>query len=251
MQEVVITSAPKFDADYILTLLEQVEHGGAYLERKLIGPYIHANLAPHLTGCCVLEIGCGFGMHTRRLLAGGPRCIHAIDLSQEMIEIAEKSAPWGKKARFATMSADELNFPSGKFHHASSMFVVENMPDEICTQAFKEVYRVLKTGGSYVVGGLHPLWLMLVSGGSDEPFSSRFSRYQRSHTVVVEKRDNHTYTRVCRQPEWYTRQALDAGFHLMHDDALCIPDPDDDPDLPQKYHCKKGFPVFRMLTLRK
>ncbi len=108
------------------------------------------DLAGIASGERVLDIGCGPG--TLAILAArrvGPEGeVHGIDPSPEMIELAEKKvANAGVRARFQTGVAERLPFPDESFDLVLSSLMLHHLPDDVKTQALKEVARVLKPGG--------------------------------------------------------------------------------------------------------
>jgi|SRR5215813_1502437 len=67
-------------------------------------------------GKSVLEIGCGNGRLTRRLVRLGGR-IHAIDPGQDLIKQARQQLPksFASRVRFNVGESSRLAFPNGKF----------------------------------------------------------------------------------------------------------------------------------------
>lgn len=249
----------EFGPGYIDFLKLQTEgEGGAYLEKHLLEPALLSAFG-NMKGKDLLELGCGFGMHTQRLLNLDPRRIRACDLSPDMLALAEANVQ-DPRVKFYQRSASDLrpgqpnddHFGNKSFHMATSAFVLENMPDEVVVGTFSEVGRVLKKGSIYVVVQLHPDWLLLISGKKEEADAlERFRRYNEPHIVVLDKTEQHSYTRFYRPNEWYNSIAGGAGFCIQKDMAICIPNPKADRSLPKKYHKKAGWPVFRMTAWRK
>jgi demethylmenaquinone methyltransferase/2-methoxy-6-polyprenyl-1,4-benzoquinol methylase/phosphoethanolamine N-methyltransferase len=98
----------------------------------------------------VLDIGCGPG--TLAILAAkrsGPEGeVQGIDPSEEMIDLAQKkSAKAGVHARFQTGVAERLPFPDSSFDVVLSSLMLHHLPDDVKSQALREVARVLKPGG--------------------------------------------------------------------------------------------------------
>ena len=248
----------QFGRKYIEFLKRQTEgEGGAYLEHTVLEPPL-VDAFGDISGKDVIEVGCGFGMHTQRLLLMGPRRIRAIDLSADMLALAEANID-DPSVRFYNRSAaclrpgehDDDHFNDLSFDVATSAFVLENMPNDVVKGTFSEVSRVLKIGGIYVVVQMHPDWLLLISGkGATEPLD-RFRRYNEPHVVTMDKTGQHTYTRFYRPNEWYNMTAGELGLCIIRDQALCIPMPEEDEKLPAKYHPKAGWPVFRLTTWKK
>jgi ubiquinone/menaquinone biosynthesis C-methylase UbiE len=101
-------------------------------------------LGNHLgPGMSVLEMGCGAGYFTGELARSGADIV-AIDVSPELLEIAKanSSAP---NVRYEVQNACELNYPDAVFESVVGNSVLHHLEIEA---ALREIYRVLKLGGS-------------------------------------------------------------------------------------------------------
>lgn len=101
-------------------------------------------LSKHLgPGMKVLEVGCGTGYFTQELARSGADVI-AIDVSPELLEIAKAncSAP---NVRYEIQNAYELSYPDSVFDSVVGSSVLHHLEIEA---ALREIYRVLKLGGS-------------------------------------------------------------------------------------------------------
>jgi len=65
----------------------------------------------------VLEVGCGEGRLTKRILGMGPRRIMAIDTNAERIAKAKRilPAPLKRLVKFRTIEADEIKHPASTY----------------------------------------------------------------------------------------------------------------------------------------
>ena len=101
----------------------------------------------------VLDLAAGTGDLTLAIVTQGvPSEIVSTDLVPEMLEIAKvKLADYAGPTRieFAIADAQALQFPDGSFDVVSVAFGVRNMPDRAAN--FREVHRVLRPGGRYVI----------------------------------------------------------------------------------------------------
>lgn len=105
----------------------------------------------------ILEMGCGAGDLTWSL-ADSTEKIVGIDVSQHALMAAKlRERLWpltpeqAAKVEFREMSALQLDFPNGAFDYAISTSMVEHLqPDELPGH-FKEVRRVLRPGGKYLI----------------------------------------------------------------------------------------------------
>ncbi|WP_307322888.1 class I SAM-dependent methyltransferase [Evansella vedderi] len=99
----------------------------------------------------VLDVGCGTG---RLLLKGADSstAITGIDLSKEMVKRAKenvRTTPFQKVPIFLEGDAEKLPFQENQFDIVLSTCVVFLLPEP--SKALKEMYRVLKYGGSLVL----------------------------------------------------------------------------------------------------
>jgi 2-polyprenyl-3-methyl-5-hydroxy-6-metoxy-1,4-benzoquinol methylase len=109
-------------------------------------------LGPDVRGKLVLDGGCGVGGMTARLVERGARVV-AADIGPRLA--AETRKRWGCGA--VVTSLDALGFRSGTFDAVLSSEVIEHTPDP--EKAVRELYRLVKPGGSLVVSTPNRLWL--------------------------------------------------------------------------------------------
>jgi ubiquinone/menaquinone biosynthesis C-methylase UbiE len=96
----------------------------------------------------VLDVGCGSGWAARLMaeeVTSGR--VVGIDISDEMVRLAQESSQEFKNVEFQVASAEKLPFADGEFTHAFSMeslYYYANIP-----VALKEIARVLERGGRF------------------------------------------------------------------------------------------------------
>ena len=101
-------------------------------------------LSRHLApGMSVLELGCGTGYFTRELARSGADIV-AIDVSPELLEIAKANCST-PNVRYEIKNAYELSYPDGAFNSVVGSSVLHHLEIDA---ALREVYRVLKPGGT-------------------------------------------------------------------------------------------------------
>ena len=106
----------------------------------------------------VLEIAAGTGILTRRLRQRLPPAasLVATDLNEGMLQVARRRLEGIAGIEFRQADAMALPFPDGAFEAVACQFGLMFMPDK--PQALREVHRVLKAGGQYLLntwGALH------------------------------------------------------------------------------------------------
>ena len=118
----------------------------------------------------VLEIGPGTGyyaLHTARWIEPGGR-LDVLDLQQEMLDhVARRAREAGiGNVVPARGDAQALPYPDGSFDAAYLTVVLGEVPDQ--EQALRELGRVLKPGGRFVVGEVFPDFHMVPFGSLRE-----------------------------------------------------------------------------------
>lgn len=105
----------------------------------------------------ILEIGCGVGDLTWGLVDCADSVV-GVDVSAQAIELAkQREGLWqltkqqAAKARFQPMSAMQLEFAQGSFDYVLSTSMVEHLHPEDLLAHFREVKRILRPRGKYLI----------------------------------------------------------------------------------------------------
>ena len=97
-----------------------------------------------------LDAACGTGRHTRHLVELGHR-VTGIDLTPEMLAVAEKSVP---EADFRVADLLDLPFEDASFDLVVCGLALAHLPD--LGAGIAELARVLRPGGRLVTSAVHP-----------------------------------------------------------------------------------------------
>jgi ubiquinone/menaquinone biosynthesis C-methylase UbiE len=164
-------------------------------------------LMGNLRGRKVLDLGCGAGQNTVALARQGAK-VTAFDFSDAQIAQARKLAHQKHlKAEFIVGNiSGRLPFPDLHFDLIISACAIAFVKD--IDKAFREAFRLLKTGGKFILSDMHPLQYILDEesdkitfnhpfphkpillkwswdfgageGFADDPLKARFQHYVRS-----------------------------------------------------------------------
>lgn len=111
------------------------------------------SLADDITGAKILDLGCGTGHLSQKLYHKGAE-VTGIDVSQNMLKKArESSQQQNLKINYQYMDVFKLDFPTSSFDYIFSMAALEFMGDTAAV--FESIKKVLKPGGSVVIGTIH------------------------------------------------------------------------------------------------
>jgi SAM-dependent methyltransferase len=114
-------------------------------------------MLPPVHGLCGLDIGCGEGSNTRKLVRLGASML-AIDVAPTFIRYArdaERADPLG--IAYLVADAADLPFVSASFDFATAFMSMMDMPNH--GAALREAARVLRTGGFLQFSLLHPCFV--------------------------------------------------------------------------------------------
>jgi ubiquinone/menaquinone biosynthesis C-methylase UbiE len=102
-------------------------------------------------GMRILEVACGTGIVTRRLVArlAGRGSIMATDLNEAMFAHARNRLPGPGDAKYRTADGTSLPFENRSFDAVVCQFGLMFFPDKAA--GVQEAFRVLKPGGTYLL----------------------------------------------------------------------------------------------------
>lgn len=96
-------------------------------------------------GKSILDVGCSYGWLQKYCLDNGAKRALGIDTDKVKIALVGKILP---KAEFKVGSAEKLEFKDDTFDEVAFFEVIEHIPLGSEEKTLREIYRVLKKGGS-------------------------------------------------------------------------------------------------------
>jgi ubiquinone/menaquinone biosynthesis C-methylase UbiE len=102
----------------------------------------------------VLEVGCGTGVLSllAKMIVGEGGGVEGIDIAPKMVARArQKAEKAGLAINFRVASIDELPYRDGVFDAVVSSMMFHHLPVATKGRGLEEVYRVLKTGGRFLL----------------------------------------------------------------------------------------------------
>lgn len=119
------------------------------------------SLCPDLSGKTVLDLGCGWGENCRSFSRLGASRVVGIDISENMLEIAQKENAL-ENISFIRMSMSDLSLLDGRFHVIVSSLAMHYIED--FDKLLASVYRLLYDDGLFIFSQEHPLTTALKQG---------------------------------------------------------------------------------------
>jgi SAM-dependent methyltransferase len=174
---------------------------------------------PVLKGCGdvrglhVLDCGCGEGRFCRMLVDRGARHVVGIDLCRPMVAAAAQLAT--KKDCYVLADVQNLSFlREGTFDLAVSYLNQCDLPDFQANS--REVFRVLRPGGRFVIANLHPMrsaignWFRAEDGAKLHVILDRYFDEGERHWKML----GTDFTNFHRTLSTYIRSYRRAGFGI-------------------------------------
>ena len=196
-------------------------------------------LCGDVAGKTVVDLGCGEGRFSRKLVGRGVERVLGLDRSPTMIAAAKELA--GASEEYLVADVEDLLFlEDASFDLAVSYLNQCDLQDFEANT--REVFRILKPGGRFVVANLHPmrsatgLWCKDEKGNKLHAIVDRYFDETERHWTIMEVR----LTNFHRTLETYLNGYLKAGFALEKlvepsvttEEAREFPDLDDELRVP-------------------
>jgi ubiquinone/menaquinone biosynthesis C-methylase UbiE len=117
-------------------------------------PYV-LDMCEPIKNTHVFDLGCGEGYVSRQLVHLGAASVLAMDISEKMIDTAQSMEASGITYQVGdARSMAGLN--DNTFDLVLAMFLFNYLDVEESAQTVKEIYRILKPGGTFVMAVPHP-----------------------------------------------------------------------------------------------
>ena len=204
-----------YSQEYFLTECEGHEEFAATRGRTLsLRLQAALELAGVKAGMKVLDIGCGRGEVVFRCAHLGAEA-HGVEYSVAALQLAGAARSeldiFAEDVRLYQANARSLPFAGRTFDSAFMLDVVEHLYPEELSQAFQEVYRVLKDGGKLIIHTMPNMWYYRLG----YPLYRLLQR-ARGQVLPADPRERWRFVRhvhVNEQNPWHLRKALQlAGF---------------------------------------
>jgi SAM-dependent methyltransferase len=107
-------------------------------------------------GAVVADLGCGSGRTGAWLRAHGAAAIDGVDVTPEMLDLARR-----REGVFRTLTEGDVadtGLPSGAYDLVTTSLVDEHLAE--LRPLYAEAHRLLRDGGTYVLVGYHPHFIM-------------------------------------------------------------------------------------------
>ncbi len=176
-----------------------------------------APLFPPLQGKSVLDLGCGYGWHSKYAAEQGASSVLAFDISERMIEEAKKRNS-AENVTYKVCAVEEYEYPENTFDFIISNLVLHYIAD--LDTVFEKVFRTLKTDGIFLFNIEHPVftaginedWIYGEDGTPKAwPVDQYFYPGERQTIFLGQKvsKRHHTLTQILMG-------VMNAGFVLEH-----------------------------------
>jgi SAM-dependent methyltransferase len=203
-------------------------------------PYLRAML-PDMSGCRVVDLGCGFGWFSRWAAEVGATSVLAIDLSEKMLDRARAHTA-DVRITYRQADLDVVDLPAESFEVAYSSLALHYLAD--LPRFMSTVGRAVVAGGSFVFSIEHPVYSAPSSPGFVTDATGHVTWPLDSYSVEGPRTTDWLAPGVVKHHRTITTY-LDclqrAGFQLEHfcewqptaDEIAAFPDWATDLDRPQ------------------
>lgn len=159
----------------------------------------------------VLDIGCGTGLLSLKLLEKAECRICAIDSSVQMLTLFQEKIEkcnLSNQIHCAQMSAEEMDFPPGRFDIVAATVSLHHVKEK--DPVMKKIYDSLKEGGRFLLGDID----MDATGRVDDPRRlKRILKYLTSELELAMEEGG---------VQAFDRMYANGKKHILNDGEYCI-----------------------------
>ena len=170
----------------------------------------------------VLDLCAGTMDITLAVLAGGARCVTALDFSAEMLACGRQRLPEGAPVTVVQGDAQDLKLDDASFDAGICGFGLRNVPDN--RLALAQLYRVLRPGGRFAV-----LEFFRPVRGDARAFHAVFNKLVLPTVGGLISGDRAAYAYLADSMQTYLRRpefedlAREVGFEIVSGQELLPP----------------------------
>lgn len=183
-------------------------------------------MLPDFRGKSILDLGCGYGWHCLYAAEQGASRVLGIDLSEKMLEVAQKKAKDAgtNVISYQRMAMEEYDYPANSFDVVISSLALHYVSD--LPAIYQKVYGTLRQGGKFVFSVEHPIFTaygnqdwIYDEGGKilHWPVDRYFEEGNREAIFLGE-----TVQKQHRTLTGWIQPLLEAGFQIRQ---ICEPQP--------------------------
>ena len=165
-------------------------------------------------GLRILDCGCGEGRFCRMLANQGAAYVLGLDLCAPMVEAAEQLQ--SQRDEYRVMDVQNLGFlDSESFDLCVSYLNQCDLPDFMANN--REVFRILRPGGRFIVANLHPMrsavggWHRTEDGEKLHVILDRYFEESKRRWKMM----GSDFTNFHRSLSTYVKGFLSAGFVMV------------------------------------
>jgi SAM-dependent methyltransferase len=192
--------------------IKEAREGRNAVRNGLLDPAM-LDACGRVAGLSIVDCGCGEGRFCRMLVERGAAFALGLELCERMIEAARELQS-GRDA-YEVADVQDLGFIADEtFDLAISYLNQCDLPDFNANN--REVFRVLRKGGRFVVANLHPMrsatggWHRTPEGNKQHVILDNYFDEEARRWNMLEV----DFTNFHRSLSTYTRGFLDAGFSI-------------------------------------
>jgi ubiquinone/menaquinone biosynthesis C-methylase UbiE len=127
--------------------------GAADVMRRQVMPALHDGFARATPGPKrILDVACGAGSTLRLLAHAWPQhSYHGLDMSPHYVRVARDRLKWVRELSLVAENAEHMPYRDEYFDAVVSVYLFHELPRDARRNVMREMWRVLKPGGTLVI----------------------------------------------------------------------------------------------------